>query len=86
MYSTLISMVDKAKRYASEPERVSLRRLEVDFQGNNDTHRVSLDGDEWSCQCEHFHTHRLCAHVMTLQRLFAPHLREELRYTEHATA
>lgn len=40
MYSSLISMVEKAKRYASEPDRVSLQGLEVRFRGNNDTHTV----------------------------------------------
>ena len=82
MYSSLISMVEKAKRYASEPDRVSLDGLEVDFRGNNDTHRVRLRGDEWSCECEHFGTHGLCAHVMTLQRLFAAHLSEAQRFTQ----
>ena len=87
MYSSLISMVEKAKRYASEPERISFTILEVDFRGNNDTHKVSLRGDEWSCGCDHFHSHGLCAHVMTLQRLFAANLPENVRYTaERATA
>ena len=87
MYSSLISMVEKAKRYADEPDRITIRDLEVEFRGNNGTHRLGLRGDEWWCQCEHFQAHGLCAHVMTLQRLFAGNLREELRYTaERATA
>lgn len=87
MYSSLISMVEKAKRYASEPERVSFVSLEVDFRGNNDRHKVSLRGAEWSCGCDHFKGHGLCVHVMTLQRLFAANLAENVRYTqERATA
>ena len=87
MNSSLISMVEKAKRYASEPDRVSFSALEVRFRGNNDAHTVSLRGDEWSCGCEHFRTHGLCTHVMTLQRLFAAHLTESQRFTqERATA
>ena len=66
MFSSLISMVEKAKRYAEEPERISITGLEVDFRGINGSHRVGLRGDEWSCECEHFHDHGLCAHVMTL--------------------
>ncbi len=85
MYSSLISMVEKAKRYAEEPERISLSSLEVRFRGNNDTHAVSLRGDEWSCKCDHFGVHGLCTHVMTLQRLFAPHLSEAQRYTQERT-
>ena len=81
MFSSLISMVEKAKRYAEEPERISITGLDVDFRGNNGSHHVGLRGDEWSCECEHFHDHGLCAHVMTLQRLFGTHLRDEVRYT-----
>ncbi|MGH2498884.1 MAG: hypothetical protein ACRDF0_02135 [Candidatus Limnocylindria bacterium] len=87
MYSSFISMVEKAKRYAEEPERVRFTALEVDFRGNNATHKVKLRGDEWSCACEHFGSYGLCSHVMTLQRLFAANLAEDLRYTqERATA
>lgn len=82
MNSSFISMVDKAKRYAEERDRIALSTLEVDFRGNNGTHRVSLHGKDWSCECEHFRVHALCAHVMTLQRLFAAHLSEEARYTQ----
>ena len=60
MNSSLISMVEKAKRYAEEPERISITGLEVDFRGINGSHRVGLRGDEWSCECEHFHDHGLC--------------------------
>src|SRR5947207_1651020 len=68
MYSSLISKIEKAKRYAEEPERISFRSFEVAFRGENGTHAVSLRGDDWNCECEHFHTSGLCAHVMTLQR------------------
>ncbi len=87
MYSSLISMVEKAKRYADEPERITIRELEVDFRGNNGSHRVGLRGDEWRCECDHFGAHGLCVHVMTLQRVFAANLRDEVRYTgERMTA
>jgi len=61
MYSSLISMVEKAKRYADEPERITVRDLEVDFRGNNGAHRVALRGDEWSCECDHFSMRMACA-------------------------
>ena len=82
MHSSLISMVEKAKRYSTEPERIRFESLEVGFRGNNGSHTVGLSGDEWHCQCDHFQTHRLCAHVMTLQRMFSAHLPENLRYTQ----
>ncbi len=82
MYSSLISMVEKAKRYAAEPERISFSGLAVDFRGNNGSHTVVLRGDQWSCTCDHFKAHGLCAHVMALQRMFAPHLSDAQRFTQ----
>lgn len=82
MNSSFISMVDKAKRYAEEPDRIAFTALEVEFRGINGTHRVALHGETWSCECEHFRMHALCAHVMTLQRMFADHLTVDVRYTQ----
>ena len=87
MYSSLISKIEKAKRYADEPARVSFEGLDVRFRGDNGSHRVSLKGDEWTCECDHFHTSGLCAHVMAIQRLFATNLSEAQRFTtEHVPA
>jgi hypothetical protein len=84
MYSSLISKIEKAKRYAEEPDRITFESFDVRFRGDNGTHRVSLKGDDWACECDHFHTTGLCAHVMTMQRLFASHFTEAVRYTtEH---
>jgi hypothetical protein len=87
MYSSLISKIEKAKRYAEEPQRITIQQLDVRFRGDNSSHNVSLKGDEWSCECDHFHTSGLCAHVMTLQRLFDVHLSDAVKYTtEHVPA
>lgn len=87
MYSSLISKIEKAKRYAEEPQRITFQQFDVRFRGDNDSHSVSLHGDEWKCECEHFHTSGLCAHVMTLQRLFETHLTDAVKYTtEHVPA
>jgi len=82
MNSSLISKIEKATRYAKEPQRVQLRALEVDLRGDNDSHTVRLAGDEWSYGCDHFQVHGLCSHVMALQKLFAVHLKESLRFTQ----
>lgn len=84
MYSSLISKIEKAKRYAEQPERITFESFDVRFRGDNGSHRVSLKGDEWACECDHFKTSGLCAHVMTMQRVFANHLPEAVRNTtEH---
>ncbi|HEX9269779.1 MAG TPA: SWIM zinc finger family protein [Candidatus Limnocylindria bacterium] len=85
MNSSLISKIEKAKRYAQEPDRIQIRGLDVEFRGDNGTHKVRLSGDEWSCECDHFQVHGLCAHVMTLQRIFSAHLSDAVRYTQERT-
>ncbi|HEY8731440.1 MAG TPA: hypothetical protein VIN69_05625 [Candidatus Limnocylindria bacterium] len=82
MNSSLISWIEKAKRYAAEPDRVQFHALEVSFRGDNGTHTIHLTGDEWSCECDHFKVHGLCAHVMTLQRLFAANVSDNARFTQ----
>ena len=86
MNSSLISKIEKAKRYATEPERVHFSALDVRFRGDNGTHRIRLSGDEWSCECDHFQVTGLCSHVMTLQRLFAANLSDNARFTQERTA
>ena len=87
MNSSLISKIEKARHYADQPERITFETFDVRFRGDNGTHRVSLKGDDWSCECDHFHTSGLCAHVMTMQRVFANHLTDAARFTtEHVPA
>jgi hypothetical protein len=87
MNSSLISKIEKAKRYAAEPDRVHFEALDVSFRGDNGTHKIRLSGDERNCECDHFQVHGLCTHVMTLQRLFAANLSDTARYTtEHTPA
>src|SRR5260221_11412005 len=70
MNSSLISKIEKAKRYSAEPDRVHIQSLDVSFRGDNGSHKIRLSGDEWSCECDHFVAHGLCAPVMPLQRYF----------------
>ncbi len=77
MNSAMISKIEKARRYAEEPERVAFQSFEVTFRGSNDDHVVRLDGNEFSCTCHFFEGHRTCCHTMALQRILAPMLSEE---------
>src|SRR5205807_1699727 len=42
MNSSLISKIEKAKRYAAEPDRIQFQTLDVSFRGDNGTHRIRL--------------------------------------------
>ena len=82
MNSSLISKIEKAKRYSAEPDRVHFQSLGVSFRGDNGSYNIRLSGDAWSCECDHFVAHGLCAHVMTLQRLFSANLSDTARFTQ----
>ena len=69
MNSGLIGKIDKAKKYALERDRMHVSSLQVDFRGENDTHRVSLAGDAWRCSCDFFEGWGACAHTMALERI-----------------
>lgn len=76
MNSTMIGKIEKAKRYAAEPERVRFNTLNATFHGNNDEHTISLQDGQWHCTCHFFESqdYGTCSHVMALQRLLTPML------------
>ena len=69
MQSSLIGKIEKAKRYAEEPERVTISTFSADFRGENDSHTISLNEGKWHCNCHFFAEWGECVHIMTLQRL-----------------
>jgi hypothetical protein len=80
--SGLIAKLDKARRYAQEPDRLTIRSLTATFRGSNDDHDLALQGDAWRCACHYFEVNGTCAHSMAVQRILAPMLPEGARY-EH---
>ena len=77
MQSSLIGKVEKAKRYAEEPGRVTLSEFAADFRGEHSRYTVSYKHAKWHCTCHFFSQWRLCSHTMALQRLLAKMLPEE---------
>jgi predicted nucleic acid-binding Zn finger protein len=75
----MISKIEKARRYAAEPDRIRFERFEVSFRGENDDHIVTLNGTEFSCNCHFFIAQGMgtCSHVMAMQRLLASMLSVE---------
>ena len=69
MNSSVIGKIEKAKRYAQERDRMRVNGLSVDFHGENGDHKISLEGDRWSCTCDFFASHGVCAHSMALERV-----------------
>ena len=79
MYSSLIGKIQKANRYAQEPERLSLVQFSTTFRGDNDSHTVSYAGGTWTCTCDFFHTRGLCCHTMAIEKLLSAMLPREAR-------
>jgi hypothetical protein len=77
MQSSLIGKIEKAKRYAQEPERVTFSELSVKFHGENNDYTIEYKEGKWHCSCRFFSNWGLCSHTMALERLLVNMLPEE---------
>lgn len=84
MHSDLIGKIEKARRYAEEPERIKFESLSATFHGGNSNHTITLTEGHWSCDCSFFRGWGTCAHVMAMQRILNPMLTPEARQAELA--
>lgn len=72
MDSGMISKIQKAKRYAEEPDRIAFVQFTVTFKGEHDVYHVSYDQGKWECQCAFFRQRGVCSHTMAMERLLQP--------------
>jgi len=68
----MIGKIEKAKRYAEQPERLHFHAFELTFRGDNNDHVVKYDQGSWDCDCEFFALRGVCSHTMALERLLEP--------------
>jgi hypothetical protein len=82
MNSSMIGKIEKAHRYAHEPERVRFSQLEATFRGGHDDYTVRLDDGAWTCTCHTFESHVVgtCAHIMAMQQMLAEMLTDDARF------
>ncbi|MCD6452717.1 MAG: hypothetical protein J7K77_00225 [Dehalococcoidales bacterium] len=69
MQSSLIGKIEKAKRYAQEPGRVTFSSLSVEFRGENDNYITEYKDGKWHCSCNFFSKWGTCSHTMALERI-----------------
>jgi len=81
VHAGMVGKVEKAMRYAHEPDRVSIHRLEAHFAGDNGTHLVTLNGDQWHCDCHLFEQAGGCTHTLAIQKMLDPMLSDAARET-----
>jgi hypothetical protein len=88
MNSSMIGKIEKAHRYANEPERVRFQALESTIAGDNDVYHVKLTPQGWECSCHTFQSHLLetCSHVMAMQLMLGRMLDDDVRYTAQIEA
>jgi hypothetical protein len=77
MQSSLMGKIEKAKRYAQEPERVTFYELSVKFRGENNDHTIEYKAGKWHCTCHFFASWGLCSHTMALEKLLGNMLPKE---------
>jgi hypothetical protein len=81
VHSSMIGKVEKAMRYAHEPDRVKFQALNASFAGDNSTHTISLDADTWHCDCHLFESAGGCSHTLAIQKMLDPMLTESAKDT-----
>lgn len=77
MNSSLIGKIEKAKRYAQEPERINFTGFTAEFRGDNNNYSVSYKEGIWNCTCSFFSQRGTCSHTMALQRLLTGMIPED---------
>ena len=77
MQSSLIGKIEKARRYATEKDRIKFTSLSVQFRGENDTHTTSLMEGKWHCSCNFFGSWGVCCHTMALEKVLGTMLPDE---------
>lgn len=84
MHSDMIGKIEKARRYAEQPERIQFSEFKAVFNGGNNSHTIELNAGQWNCDCAFFSNWGTCAHVMAMQRVLNPMLSEDARQADMA--
>lgn len=82
MQSDMIGKIEKARRYAEEPERIEFFEINARFRGGNDDHIIAMKDGHWKCDCSFFQNWGTCAHVMAMQRVLHAMLPPQAREPE----
>jgi len=83
MQSSMIGKIEKAHRYARQPERVRLQSISATFHGGHDDYVVSLQEGAWHCTCHTYESHAVggtCSHIMAMQEMLDVMLDDETRH------
>ncbi|MFH0846816.1 MAG: hypothetical protein V1894_02000 [Chloroflexota bacterium] len=77
MQSSIIGKIEKARRYAGEPERVKFTEFSAQFRGDDNSYTTGYKDGKWHCTCEFFSRTGTCSHTMAMEKLLSPMLPED---------
>jgi hypothetical protein len=83
MHSSVINKIEKAHRYAQQPERIRIDGMSATFHGDHDEYRITLEDGRWACTCHTFESRAIgdtCSHVMAMQQILGDLLCEPARF------
>lgn len=69
MQSSLISKIEKARRYAEEKDRVTFSGFTAQFHGEHNDYTVSYREGKLHCTCDFFSGWGLCSHTMAIHKM-----------------
>lgn len=82
MDSAMIGKIQKARRYAEEPNRIVFSEFKVSLTGDHKRHTVAYNQGRWACDCDFFASRGVCSHTMAMERVLGgmlpPEWREEI--------
>ena len=77
MQSSLISKIEKARRYVEEGDRVTFASFTAHFRGDHNEYTVSYQDGKLHCTCDFFSVWGLCSHTMATHKMLGVMLPKE---------
>lgn len=68
----MIGKIEKAKRYATQRDRIHFKQFTVVLNGDNNPHTVHYDNGQWTCDCDFFKLRGMCSHTMAMEKILDP--------------
>ncbi len=65
----IVSDVKKAKRYADETDRITIKSFDCTFEGYNKPHQITYDNGKWTSTASFFQQRGVCSHTMALEKI-----------------
>lgn len=82
----VVSDVEKAKTYASQPERIKFLSFNAGFRGDHNTYIINYEDGLWTCDNPYFIGHGVCSHTMAMERLLKDQVKPNVPNKQAALA